>query len=139
SPTRRSSELNDTSGVTWSSSNTNVATIASAQGMQGVATGVSQGQTTITAAFGAISGSATLTVAAPVLASLAVSPTNPSVAAGVTQPFQAIATFSDGSMANDTSGVVWSSSKTNVATISHPQGPPGVGTRSGERQVRKRA
>src|SRR5262249_59018184 len=75
--------------------------------------------------FGAISGSATLTVAAPVLASLAVSPTNPSVAAGLTQPFQAIATFSDGSMANDTSGVTWSSSNTNVATISNAPGLQG--------------
>src|SRR5262249_60277995 len=134
-PTRRCSDL-DPSGVAWSSSNSNVATISNAQGTQGVATGVSQGQATITAAFGAISGSATLTVTAPVLASLAVSPTNPSVAAGLTQPFQALATFSDGSMVNDTSRGGWRSSNTNVGTIANAQGRSGG--RPGGRQAQAR-
>jgi uncharacterized protein YjdB len=48
-----------TTSVTWTSSNTNVATINSSTGL---ASGVAAGTTTITATLGAISDSTTLTV-----------------------------------------------------------------------------
>jgi hypothetical protein len=57
-----------TASVTWSSSNTGVATISNASGSRGIATPVSIGTTTITAALGSVSGPATLhvtTAAAP--------------------------------------------------------------------------
>ena len=67
------STQNLTSSVTWSSTNTAAATITSA----GLATGVATGSTTISAASGSISGSTNLTVTAPVLVSIAVTPANP--------------------------------------------------------------
>ncbi len=53
-----SSTQNITSSVTWSSSNTNIATI----GTSGIATGVAKGSVMITAISGAVGGSATLIV-----------------------------------------------------------------------------
>ncbi|MGB7865327.1 MAG: Ig-like domain-containing protein, partial [Candidatus Sulfotelmatobacter sp.] len=62
---------NLTTTASWTSSNTSVATI---KAKTGLATSVAQGTTTITATSGKISGSATLTVTAAVLTSIAVSP-----------------------------------------------------------------
>ncbi len=51
------------------------------------------------------------------LASIAVTPTNPTVNVGATQQFAAIGTYQDNSTANITSQVTWNSSNTTVATI----------------------
>jgi len=56
------STQNITSSVTWSSSSTSSATISNAAGSNGLATGVSVGNTTITATMGLVSGSTGLTV-----------------------------------------------------------------------------
>jgi uncharacterized protein YjdB len=100
--------------VTWSSSNTSVATIAAS----GLAKGVSTGTATIQAASGAITGSTTSTVSAAALVSIAVTPANPSVALGLNQQFTATGTYTDGSTQNLTSSVKWSTSNTTVTTIS---------------------
>jgi hypothetical protein len=102
-----------TSTAAWQSSNTSVATVDSA----GVATGVAAGTVTITATQEGKSGSATLTVSAPVLQAITVTPATASVANGQTQQFTAIGTFSDGSTANLTSTAMWKSSNTKVATV----------------------
>jgi N-acetylneuraminic acid mutarotase len=60
-------------GLLWSSSNTNVATITT----NGVATGLTNGVTTITAASGIVSNNASLTVVAP--PAISVQPTNNTV------------------------------------------------------------
>src|SRR5262249_11975696 len=65
-------------------------------------------------------------VAVPVLESIAVTPANPSVAAGLTVPFTAIGTFSDGTTVDLTESVAWSSSDTVVALISNAAGSKGV-------------
>jgi plastocyanin len=52
-----------TGQVTWSSSNTSVATVSNATGSQGLATGLAQGTSTISASFDGLSGSTQLTVA----------------------------------------------------------------------------
>jgi uncharacterized repeat protein (TIGR01451 family) len=106
--------------VTWSSANTAVATINAASG---VATGVAAGgPVTITATSTqttTISGTAQLTVTAPVvLVSIAVTPANPTLVVGQTQQFTATGTFSDHSTQDLTSTVVWASSNTEAATIS---------------------
>jgi len=54
----------------------------------------------------------------PTLASLAVTPANPSIVQGATQQFTATGTFSDGSKQNLTSSATWTSSSTTVATVS---------------------
>ncbi len=102
-----------TSQVTWSSDNSSVATITSA----GLATGAGVGTSHITAALNGISGSSVLTVTPAVLLSIAATPTNPSVAKGLTEQFTATGTYTDNSHADLTNQVTWASSNTTVATI----------------------
>lgn len=64
-----------------------------------------------------ITGNASLTVQAPTLVSIAVTPTGASISAGQTQQYTATGTYSDGSKPTLTSGVTWASSSTSVATI----------------------
>jgi uncharacterized protein YjdB len=119
------SSQNLTSSVTWSSSSTAVATINAA----GLATAVSAGSTTITATGNGVSGTATLTVTAPVsptLSSIAVTPATASIASGSTQQFTATGTYSDGSTANVTSTATWTSSNPAVATINASGSATGV-------------
>src|SRR5207302_7873800 len=71
------------------------------------------------AVLGSISGSTNLTVIPPVLASLAVSPTNAAVTVGKTLPYAALGTFSDGTAQLLTSSAIWSSSDNRIATVSH--------------------
>ena len=105
---------NLTSQVTWASASTTVATISAA----GLATGVAAGTSTITASMNGVTGSTALTVTAPTLQSIAVTPAGSSIGAGKTQQFAATGTFSDNTTQNLTSQVTWTSSSTAVATIS---------------------
>ena len=57
------------------------------------------------------------TPGSPVLVSIAVTPANPSIAAGNQQPFTATGTYSDGSHQDLTSSATWTSSVPTVATI----------------------
>ncbi len=107
------SKQNLTASATWTSSATSIATINSA----GLATAVAVGSTTIQATSGSINGSTGLTVTAPVLVSIAVTPANPSIAAGTQQQFTATGTYSDGSKQNLTASATWTSSATSIATI----------------------
>ncbi len=75
------------------------------------------GVSTITATVGNISGLATLTVQ-PALVSITVAPINSSIKVGTTLQFTVTGHYSDGSSQSVTNGVVWSSSKTGVATVS---------------------
>jgi len=105
---------NLTGRVSWSSSNPAVATIAPT----GVAGAVAPGTTTISAASGSVAGSTVLTVAVPTLSSIAVVPRTATVRPGRTLQFSATGKYSDGSTADLTTAVTWSSSKTSVATVS---------------------
>jgi hypothetical protein len=118
---------NLTQSAAWSSSAPNVATINAA----GLASGLIVGSTTITAASGTVQGSTALTVTSPVLASIAVTPADSSIAAGNTQQLTATGTYSDGSTQNLTSTAAWSASASSVATISNASGSQGLATASG--------
>ncbi len=99
--------------ATWTSSNTGVATIAAG----GLATGVANGSTTISAAYGTVpAGTATLEVG-PFLQSITLTPANPSITVGGTQQFTATGNYSDGSHQNLTNVATWRSVTTSVATI----------------------
>ena len=116
-----------TGTVTWSSSATNIATIGSG----GLATSAAQGTATIAATLGPINGSATLTVTAPVLTSISVTPGAPSISLGGTQQFRATGTYSDNSTQDLTSSVTWNSLPSGVATVSAGlAGSVAVGTTS---------
>lgn len=60
------------------------------------------------------------------LTSIAITPANPSVAAGATQQFIATGTFNTGETYNLTASVTWSSTSTKVATISNSAGSQGL-------------
>jgi len=117
-----------TSQVTWGSSVPSIATIGNDGATKGQATGVAAGVTTISAAFGTISGSTQLIVTGASLTSIAVTPANPTVALGLAVPFTATGTFSDGSTQPITSLVYWSSSADAVASISNASGSEGLAT-----------
>jgi trimeric autotransporter adhesin len=103
-----------TSTATWTSSDTSVATVSSA----GVVQTVSTGTATISAKQDSVTGTATLTVTPSQLQSIAISPTTPTVLASQgTLQFTATGTFADGSTADLTTTVVWTSSNSGVATF----------------------
>ena len=125
------STQNLTSTVAWSSTNTGVASISNAAGSNGLATSARTGSTTISAASGAISGSASLTVTPATLVSIAVTPPNPSIANGLSSQFTATGTYTDNSTQNLTTSVTWSSTNTAVAAISNAAGSNGLATSAG--------
>ncbi|MCH1929498.1 Ig-like domain-containing protein [Shewanella sp. A25] len=104
-----------TSQASWSSSDTNVATV-----LAGLASGENPGTATIQASFNGVqSNSANLTVTAAVISSLQIVPGGAqSVPMGTTVQLQAIATYSDGSTQTVSNIVNWNSSNTSVATVS---------------------
>ena len=105
---------NITNSVTWASSNTTTAMITSS----GLAFGLQQGTTSISATLGSVSGSTSLSVTAATLVSIAVTVANASVALGNTLQFEATGTFSNNSTQDLTNSVTWASSNTTAATIS---------------------
>jgi uncharacterized protein YjdB len=107
-----------TGSVSWSSSNTGVATTSDTVPTKGLALGVSAGTTNITATSGTItSPAAVLTVTSANATSLAISPNPASMALDVSQQFTATATFSDGTTQDVTNVSTWTSGSTSVATV----------------------
>jgi uncharacterized protein YjdB len=85
-----------------------------------------------TAACGGGSGSSSIVSTGggtPVVTSMSLTPTGPTISVGNTEPFTAMATYSDGSSKNVTTSATWSSSDTTVASIqSTGQSSPGLAT-----------
>jgi uncharacterized protein YjdB len=110
-----------TNTVAWTSGTTTVGTVQPS----GIATGVSGGSTIITASLAGKSGTATFNVTpANTLVSIAVTPAIPSIVVGATQPFVATGTFSNGTSADITSTVTWTSASPLIGSIL----PSGVST-----------
>ena len=82
--------LANTKAVVWTSSITSVATI---DANNGLVQGVGAGRTTIKATAAGISGSSEFDVANATLQSIAIAPTNSSIAVGTLQRFNALGTF----------------------------------------------
>jgi trimeric autotransporter adhesin len=104
-----------TGTATWSSSATVVAAINSS----GLAAGLFQGTATIQVNFGSLSASTPLSVAAPALVSINVTPATATIALGSSQQYQATGTFSDGSTQNVTTLLTWSSGAPAVAAVTN--------------------
>lgn len=102
----------------WTSTPGTFATVSNDPASKGLVTALAEGSETITATFGGISATATLTVTVPVLQSITISPASPSLLTLSTRNFTATGTYSDGSTPDITSQVAWSSSDTGIATIS---------------------
>jgi uncharacterized protein YjdB len=117
---------NLTASVSWNSSNTSVATIGDAAGSEGLATSAAAGSTTVTATFGGVSGSTTLTVTSATLTALQLTPTNPNMVVGQTGQFEATGIYSDNTKQDLTASVSWSSSDASVATVGNSAGNKGL-------------
>ncbi len=120
--------LDLTKSVTWSSSAPTIASVSNTAGANGMTIAVSPGSSMITATLGAVSGSTRLTVTAASLVSIGVTPTNPSIASGLTVALKATGVYTDNSIHDLTSMVTWSSSAPTVATVSNNAGTIGVST-----------
>jgi trimeric autotransporter adhesin len=105
-----------TSTANWSSSDISVAS-----GSSGLVTTLSAGTATITATDTGtgVAGSASLTVTAPVLKKITISPDSATIPSGFTQEFSAEAEFSDGHPEDVTSTVDWASAADTVVEITN--------------------
>ncbi|MGA3027306.1 MAG: Ig-like domain-containing protein [Bryobacteraceae bacterium] len=103
-----------TDSVSWTSSNSAIATMSST----GVATTTGFGNVTITATLGDVSATATLQVSAAPLVSIAIAPQSATIPQGRGIQFTATGVYADGSSQNLTNVVAWTSSDTTVATVS---------------------
>lgn len=114
--------------VTWSSSDTSIATIDS----KGLAKGIAVGNSKVTASGSVngqtVSATTTLTVTNATVTSLQITPANASVPIGLEQQYTGTAGLSDGSVLDVTkfSGLTWSSSDNAIATISNVAGTKGL-------------
>ena len=113
-----------TTTVTWMSSNPAAATISNSAGLQGLATAVAKGTTTITATFTQngvpIVGTTTLTVTNATLTRIDVTPSSSTIPLFVQQQYTATGTFTEGSQQTQqdvTNIVTWTSSNTSRVTI----------------------
>jgi len=120
-----------TAQATWASSNAAVAMVSNAAGSKGVATTTGVGSATVSATSGDVSGDTMLTVTDATLVSIEVSPTDPTIANGLTQQFTATGLYSDNSTQDLTTQVTWASSNAAVATVSDAAGSNGLATAAG--------
>jgi uncharacterized protein YjdB len=104
-----------TTQVAWTSSNIGVAQVSNAAGSNGVASSLVAGTATITATLTGVSGTATLTVGAPLLSSIMIAPTSASIQVGATQAFTVTAVYQNGTTAPVLGA--WTSSNPSVATV----------------------
>jgi uncharacterized protein YjdB len=108
--------------VTWTSSNTQVATVF----QSGVVTGQSAGTATIKAQSGSISATAGVVVEGSTLSSIQVLPASVTIPESLLAGFTATGVFTNGDTLDLTGVVSWTSSAPSVATISNASGSPGV-------------
>jgi uncharacterized protein YjdB len=122
------STRNVTASATWSSLNGATAVISISGGTTGRATLLAAGTTTITASYGGMSASTTLTVATKKVTAIQVTPTNPTAVLGINQPFVAIAVYDDSSTGGVTADATWTSLDTTVASVGNTGASTGVAT-----------
>jgi trimeric autotransporter adhesin len=103
-----------TSGLSWILSSPATASIDA----NGLATGIAQGQTTVTVAYGSMTASASLSVTSATLTAIVVTPLTGTVGVNGNVQFTATGVFSDNSTEDLTSQVAWSSSVASYALIS---------------------
>ena len=119
------SVLDVTNTATWTATPAGQLTVTTA----GIATsqpGSVAGPCTVRAAIGAINDVASCDLTAGVLTSILVTPNNATIPVTQTQQYTATGSFTDGNDYDVTQNVAWSSTDTNVATISNADGSKGV-------------
>jgi len=119
-----------TTVVTWASAASAVAEVSNAAGSSGLLTTVSVGSTTVSATDPTtlLSAAVTVNVTPALLESLAITPAAAALIVGSTQPLTAMGTYSDGSSADVTTSVTWTSSDGTIAAVSNAPGSAGLVT-----------
>lgn len=103
--------------VSWNSTQPGTAVVSSSPGTQGLASAAAAGAASITASIGRVSSpDSTLTVSNAKLASIAVTPQNPTFGLATAQPLVATGTFDDGSTQDLSRQVSWATS-TNPSLV----------------------
>jgi len=102
-----------TASSTWATGSSTIATITTG----GLLTATNLGTTSVSATFGGKTGSTNVTVDAPVVTGLVITPPSPSIAQLTQQQFAATAIFSDATTQDVTTSATWSSATPTVATI----------------------
>ena len=102
-----------TSFVTWSSSDSSIASIDAS----GLLTRHAVGSVTVTASYASTSTQVSSSVLGASLSEIQISPDSSSMPAGIRRNFQASGVYTDGSIEDLTDQVVWSSSDSAVATV----------------------
>jgi hypothetical protein len=120
-----------TKQVTWSTSNTSVASVSNAAGSNGLATALAVGTAGVGATLGYVSGTTTLDVTAATLVAIEVNPADLSISKGTTRQFAATGIYTDASTQDLTKQVTWSSSNIPVASISNAAGSNGLASALG--------
>ncbi|MDP1827233.1 MAG: Ig-like domain-containing protein [Archangium sp.] len=120
------STQNLTTQVAWSSSNQGVATISNAVGSNGLATTISTGVTSISAAWGGFAAASNLLVFQNALTHIDLTPAAGGTALGYSRQFIAIGSYSDGTTQALTHLVTWTSDDAAVAIVSNADGSRGL-------------
>ena len=103
-----------TASARWQTSNYADAVV----NRQGLVTGVAAGSVSVTGGVNGLTSATTnVTVTGATVQSIAVTPTNPTIALGSSQQFAATGTFSDGSTQDVSNVVTWTSSTPTVAVV----------------------
>ena len=113
--------LDVSSQVTWSSSAATVAAVSNQTGNKGLVSGLDAGYAEIIASANfagtTVADSATVTVTAPTLLSLNVTPLQASIPAGTRGNLTATAIYSDNSARDVTKDAIWQSSDDSIAFV----------------------
>jgi Bacterial Ig-like domain (group 2) len=103
-----------TTSATWTSKNTDIASVSSS----GLVASVAAGAAVVSASSGTLSGSTQLTIGKAALVSLSVTSPVSTLPLGATAQLAATGTYTDKSTQDLTSTVTWASSQTAIASIS---------------------
>src|SRR6202012_3963847 len=103
-----------------------VPSVSNTPGPNGMTTANGAGSTLISASLGGVSASTPLTVTTATLASIEVTPANPSIANGLTEALQATGIYTDHSTHDLTNSVTWNTSAGGVASVSNTPGSNGM-------------
>ncbi|WP_076407515.1 Ig-like domain-containing protein [Shewanella sp. UCD-KL12] len=103
--------------ATWRAVDNSIVNIVATGATGGFAEAITVGDTQVQASFETLTDSVDVTVTDAVLERYVVSPTSATIAAGLTQSYQATGIFSDGSNKDLTQFSNWQSSDTSIASL----------------------
>lgn len=108
-----------TAEASWESSAPSVASVSSTASTRGMVTTGQAGSVTVSAKLFGVTGSTSVEVTSAAVISLSLTPTDRTLAQGLTEQIEATGIFSDGSTQDLTAQVEWMSSAPAVASISN--------------------